>query len=188
MLYIFNDVLNVFSNQETIKVANVSELWKCLRTCFIRNLSERNFSQISSFLESTSLLDSWFTDRKIQARLFENDMELIFDSLINDLNHSNFQLNTLIFQCLVQLMAHSESNKENIQQVLSLPWIRNESESMEIDDDLKALANSLDFNTKLKCLEAICRYGTGKSRLDLLKECVSNPNVIRNPIFTAALL
>ena len=177
MYYIFNDVQNNSSNQEPIKMASVSKLWESLRTQFIKNLSKKNFFQISTFLKSTSLLDSWLIDRKINARLYEEDMELIFNFLKENLNNSNPKSNILVFQCLIHLMAHSESNKENIQEILSLPWSKKAPESMEIDNHLKSVADLLDFETKIKCLETVCRYGNGKSHIDLLNECISNPDV-----------
>lgn len=177
MYYIFNDLQNISPNQEPIKVTSVSKLWENLRALFVKSLYKKNFSQMSSFLESTSLLDSWLIYRKMNAQLYEEDIGLIFNFLRENLSYSNSQSNIFVFHCLMQLMAHSESNKEKIQQILSLPWTKKRPESMEVDNDLKSIADSLDFETKIKCLETVCRYGNGKSHLQLLKECFSNPDV-----------
>lgn len=174
---VLTDVKNNSSNEDVVKVREISKLWSNLRICFINSLPKKNFFYISGFLESTNLLCHWFIEHKIQAQLFEDDVNVITNFLLENLSDSDSATNSLVFQCLICLLSHLESDKKKILNVLYLPWSKNDSEAMNIDKNIINVENSIDFETKLKCLESICRYVPENISFSLLTECVSMPDI-----------
>lgn len=179
---LMNDVLTDVKNNATpgeiVKVAKISKLWMNLRAKFMENLEKKNFAYIHGFLVSTNLLYHWIIENKIEAQLFEDDMNVIYNFLISNLDDNNSTINSLVFQCIICLMNHSEVDKGRILHFLSTRWNNRDDDAMDVDfNDYRNIGRTIDFQTKLECLEVICRYESGKNGLRILKDCITKSDI-----------
>ena len=93
---------------------------------------------------------------------------------MQNLNADICQDGEIIFQILIYLMTHKESNKVLLQSILALPFTPDFKGSVNISQKMVERAKSLNVKTMSKCLEALCAYGNGKERLKLLRACILN--------------
>lgn len=105
-------------------------------------------------------------------------MNVIYNFLISNLDDNNSTINSLVFQCIICLMNHSEVDKGRILHFLSTRWNNRDDDAMDVDfNDYRNIGRTIDFQTKLECLEVICRYESGKNGLRILKDCITKSDI-----------
>lgn len=137
-------------------------------------MEAEKFIEVLSIIKVTSSLQLQLEKKKIQAQLYENDLNALLKILIQNLNSDKCQNEQIIFEILMNLMAHNESNKVLLQSILALPFTQDFKGSMDISQKLVQRAKSLDVKIISECLETLCIYGNGKERLKLLRTCILN--------------
>lgn len=139
------------------------------------NLMEaEKFTEVLHIIKVSSSLQLRLEKKKIQVKLYENDLNALLKILIQNLNSDECQNEQIIFEILMNLMAHNESNKVLLQSILALPFTQDFKGSMDISQKLVQRAKSLDVKIMSDCLETLCIYGNGKERLKLLRTCILN--------------
>ncbi|XP_032688955.1 serine/threonine-protein kinase ATR isoform X2 [Odontomachus brunneus] len=174
MQFVFIDIRRTVIPEKTIFATEISEPWKLLRKELMTHMQMEKFTEVLHIVKSSSLLQLWLEERKIQVKLYENDLNVILKTLMQNLNSDKCQDVEVIFQILMNLMAHSESNKVLLQSILALPFTQDFKGSMDISQKMVQKAKSLNVDTMSKCLETLCAYGSGKERLKLLRACILN--------------
>lgn len=137
-------------------------------------MEAEKFAEVLHIIKASSLLQLWLEKEKIQVKLYENDLNDILKILIQNLNSDKCQNEHIIFEILMSLMAHNESNKVLLQSILALPFTQDFKGSMDISQKMVQKAKSLNIKTMSECLEILCIHGSGKERLKLLRTCISN--------------
>lgn len=174
MQFVFIDIRRAVTPEKIIFAREISEPWKLLRKELMTHMQMEKFTEVLHIVKSSSLLQLWLEEQKIQIKLYENDLNAILKMLIQNLNSDRCQDAEIIFQILMNLMAHSESNKVLLQSILALPFTQDFKGSMDIGQKMVQRAKSLNVDTMSKCLETLCAYGSGKERLKLLRACILN--------------
>lgn len=174
MQFVFIDIRRAIIPNETILATEISEPWKLLRKELMNLIKDEKFTEVLHIVKASSLLQLWLETRKIQLKLYENDLNAILKILIQNLNSDKCQDNQIIFQILMNLMAHNESNKVLLQSILALPFTQDFKGSMDISQKMVQRAKSLDVKVMSECLETLCTHGNGKERLKLLRTCILN--------------
>jgi len=152
----------------------ISEPWESLRKELINFVEAEKFTDVLHIIKASSLLQLWLEKQKIEIKLYENDLNVILKIFIQNLNSDKCQNEQIIFQNLINLMAHNESNKVLLQSILALPFTQDFKGSMDISQKMVQKAKSLNVETMSECLETLCIYGRGKERLKLLRTCILN--------------
>lgn len=174
MQFVFIDIKRAVIPERVIFAREISEPWKLLKTELMAHMQIENFTEVLYILKSSSLLQLSLEKQKIKVKLYENDLNAILKILMQKLNSDRCQDAEIIFQILMSLMAHSESNKVLLQTILALPFTQDFKGSMDIGQKMVQRAKSLNVDTMSKCLETLCAYGSGKERLKLLRACINN--------------
>lgn len=126
-------------------------------------------------LRASRILQSWLKELQLQTNLYTHELDDVLKMLLKDLNSAQCQQKSIIFECLIHMIVHDESNKELIQKILTLPFTQHVEIPMNImNTHAKEAAKSLDIATIIKCLEVLCEYGTGINRLKILNACIIN--------------
>lgn len=119
-------------------------------------------------------LDSWFSQNNIPLYLLNNNVQNIESQLLKVLTSNNLEKNKLIFDNFNQLFSLREVDKNEIQNILSLPWLDSKEFPPNITKSHIANAKALDSQTKVKCLSSISKYGKGLQPLNLHSMCISS--------------
>ncbi|KAL0107168.1 hypothetical protein PUN28_015590 [Cardiocondyla obscurior] len=177
--FVFIDIRRVVISNDIIHATDISEPWKLLRKELINFMKAEKFTEVLRIVKASSILHIWLEEQKIQqkVKLYENDLNVILKSLIQILNSNKHQNEQIIFEILMNLMAHEESNKVLLQSILALPFTQDFKGSMDISQKMVQRAKSLNVETISECLETLCAYGKGKERLKLLRICISNVEI-----------
>ncbi|KAG5348071.1 ATR kinase, partial [Acromyrmex charruanus] len=124
---------------------------------------------------ATEISEPWKLLKKELANLMEAEK---FTEVLHIVKASSLlqlcQNEQIIFQILMNLMAHNESNKVILQSILALPFTQDFKGSMDISQKMVHRAKSLDMKIMSECLETLCIHGNGKERLKLLRTCILN--------------
>ncbi|XP_011875240.1 PREDICTED: serine/threonine-protein kinase ATR [Vollenhovia emeryi] len=172
--FVFIDIRRAATPNESILVTKISEPWKLL-TKELKNLIEvEKFTEVLHLVKASALLQLWLEKQQIQVKLYENDLNVILRILIQNLNSDKCLDGRTIFQILINLMAHNESNKVLLQSILALPFTQDFKGSMDISQKMVQRAKSLNVEAMSECLETLCIHGKGKERLKLLRTCILN--------------
>jgi len=174
MQYILIDIKRAMIQNKVILATEISESWKLLRNKLMNLVQAEKFAEALHIVEASSLLQSCLEKQKIDVRLYENDLNIILKLLIQSLNSERCQDEQIIFQILMNMMAHNESNKILLQSILALPFTQDFKGSMDISQKMVQRAKFLDVATMVQCLETLCAHGNGKERLKLLRACIVN--------------
>ncbi|XP_011699804.1 PREDICTED: serine/threonine-protein kinase ATR isoform X2 [Wasmannia auropunctata] len=174
MQFVFIDIGRAVIPDKIILATEISEPWKLLRKKLMNLVEDEKFTEVLHVVKASSLLQLWIEKQNIQIKLYENDLNAILKILIQHLNSDRCQDEQIIFQILMNLMAHNESNKVLLQSILALPFTQDFKGSMDIGQKMVQRAKSLDVKAMSKCLETLCIYGNGKERLKLLRTCVNS--------------
>ncbi|XP_003702936.2 serine/threonine-protein kinase ATR isoform X1 [Megachile rotundata] len=181
----FPDFINIFvqavlidikyADNKNSSVGDICKSWNILRKELVCSTQMKKFETSKHILKASRTLQSWLKDLQLPTDLYINELEEILKILLDSLSPEHYQQRNVIFENLVHLMAHNESNKDLIEKILALPFI----EHIEISENIvnnyvKEAAKSLDIATMLKCLEALCEYGTGIDQLKILNTCINN--------------
>lgn len=151
-----------------------SKLWSAFKDFFYCRLQLEKYEDTFSFLRLANSVDLWFSQNNISLCLLSDDRENIQSHFLDILASNNYRQNKLIFDNFTQLMSLREVDKNEIQNILSLPWLDSSTLPPKITKNHIANAKSLDFATKVKCLEAITKYGKGRQRLNMYSMCISS--------------
>jgi hypothetical protein len=162
--------INIASND----INRISKLWSSLKDYFLRNLQLEKYQETLNFLQLINFLDYWLTENSISLILIDADIDNIQSQFLKALVTNNYHQKKLIFENFTQLISFKEINKIEIQNILLLPWLDTNALSSKITKLHLANAKSLDFSTKVKCLNSISRHGNGRQRLDTLSMCISS--------------
>ncbi|XP_018347657.1 PREDICTED: serine/threonine-protein kinase ATR-like [Trachymyrmex septentrionalis] len=174
MQFVFIDIRRTVEPDKIILATEISEPWKLLKKELVNLMEAEKFTEVLHIVKASSLLQLWLESQKIQVKLYENDLNAILKILIQNLNSDRCQNEQIIFQILMNLMAHNESNKVILQSILALPFTQDFKGSMDISQKMVQRAKSLDMKIMSECLETLCIHGNGKERLKLLRTCTLN--------------
>ncbi|XP_018056134.1 PREDICTED: serine/threonine-protein kinase ATR [Atta colombica] len=174
MQFVFIDIRQTIEPDKIILATEISEPWKLLKKELMNLIETEKFTEVLHIVKASSLLQLWLENQKIQVKLYENDLNAILKILIQNLNSDRCQNEQIIFQILMNLMAHNESNKVILQSILALPFTQDFKGSMDISQKMVQRAKSLDIKIMSECLETLCIHGNGKERLKLLRTCILN--------------
>jgi len=174
MQYVLIDIRRAIVQNKVILATEISEPWKLLRNKLMSLVQAEKFMEALHIVEASSLLQLCLEKEKIDVRLYENDLNIILKILIQNLNSERCQDEQIIFQILMNLMAHKESNKILLQSILALPFTQDFKGSMDISQKMVQKAKFLDITTMVQCLETLCAHGNGRERLKLLRACIVN--------------
>ncbi|XP_071651380.1 serine/threonine-protein kinase ATR [Temnothorax longispinosus] len=172
--FVFIDIRRAIEPDKIILATEISEPWKLLTNKLMNLIEVEKFTEVLHIIKAQSLLQLWLEKEKIQVKLYENELNTILRILIQNLNSDKCQNEQIIFQILMYLMAHNESNKVLLQSILALPFTQDFKGSMDISQKMVQRAKSLDVKTMSECLEILCIHGKGKERLKLLRTCILN--------------
>ncbi|XP_076757525.1 serine/threonine-protein kinase ATR [Xylocopa sonorina] len=133
------------------------------------------FETSMHILKASRILQFWLKELQLQTHVYTDELNYIMKMLLQNLNSGQCQQKHIIFESLVHIMAHSESNKDLIQKILTLPFIQ----QVEIPADVmnyhaKEIIKSLDTVSLIKCLEVLCECGNGIEILKILNVCIMN--------------
>ncbi|XP_011304533.1 serine/threonine-protein kinase atr-like [Fopius arisanus] len=167
--------LDTFSGAGQLVAASASPLWRSIQLLIFEKIDSKSLEEVRKCLEVGRTISLWMMGKKIRGKLFD-DSEYLMAALTSLLEASQDPENReLIFLCLMELMIIDEFPKSDVQKLLLLPWFPDKSSSnLDISRRLSASLKSLTMTTKLKCLERICEFGTGRVRIKFLSTCVSN--------------
>lgn len=174
MQYIFIDIRRAAVQNKVVLATEISVPWKLLREKLTSLVQAERFTEVLHIVKASSLLESCLEGEKIEMRLYENDLHIVLKALIQSLNADRCQDEQVIFQILMSLMAHHESNKVLLQSILALPFTQDFKGSMDISLKMVQRAKSLDVTTVKRCVETLCACGNGRERLKLMRACVLN--------------
>lgn len=175
MQFVFIDIRRAVIPEKVNLAVEISEPWKLLRRELMTYVQIEKFPEVLHIVKASSLLQLWLEKQKIHVKLYENDLNIILNTLIQNLNSDMCENAEIIFQILINLMAHSESNKVALQTILALPFTPDFKGSVvDIGQKMVQRTKSLHVDTMSKCLETLCAYGSGKERLKLLRVCILN--------------
>ncbi|XP_011329801.1 serine/threonine-protein kinase ATR isoform X3 [Ooceraea biroi] len=174
MQYVLFDIRRAVAQNKVILATEISESWKLLRKKLMSLVQAEKFTEVLHIAQASSSLQCYLEKESIEVRLYENDLNVMLKILIQNLNSEGCQDEQIIFQILMNFMAHNESNKVLLQTILALPFTQDFKGSMEISQRMVQRAKSLDVATMIRCLETLCAHGSGKERLKLLRMCVLN--------------
>ena len=119
-------------------------------------------------------MDSQLVQIGVSINLIDTDFPEIQSQFLKALETNNYHQHKLIFESFSQLISLQRVNKNEIQSILILPWLDSNFLSNKITTTHLANAKSIDSFTKVKCLNAISRYGRGHHRLKILNICISS--------------
>ncbi|KAL6262489.1 hypothetical protein P5V15_007574 [Pogonomyrmex californicus] len=177
MYFVFIDIQRAVMANKTILATEISEPWNLLRKELMSLMEAEKFTQVLYIVKGSSLLQLWLEKEEIHVKLYDNDLNVILRILMLNLNSESCRNEEIIFQILMSIMAHNESNKVLLQSILALPFTQDFKGSMDISQKMVQRAKSLNVETMSKCLETLCTYGNGKERLKLLRMCILNSNI-----------
>ncbi|XP_060828354.1 serine/threonine-protein kinase atr-like [Bombus pascuorum] len=154
-------------------VNNICKSWNLLKKELITATQKERFKTSMCILKASHILQSWLKELQLTTNLYTHELDYVLKALLKNLNSGLCQQKDIIFECLIHMIAHDESDKDLIQKILTLPFNQNIEIPVDIlNNHAKEIAKSLDTDTMLKCLEALCEHGTGMERLKLLNTCI----------------
>ncbi|KAL7294393.1 hypothetical protein TKK_0012398 [Trichogramma kaykai] len=173
--FIVHEIENCSTEITTDNFAKSCDLWKSLKDLFNKYLKHEKYEELLNFFKLTKVLDFRLVQQQKTIKLLDGEIPRIFSTFLNTLSTNNYKQNKLVFENFVQLISLQEVDKDEIQNILSLPWL--DVTSIKVFNFTKiqlANAKSLDFATKVKCLNAIGMHGKGQHRLDIFNMSISN--------------
>ncbi|XP_043511522.1 serine/threonine-protein kinase atr [Frieseomelitta varia] len=168
--YIFIDIRHTSSANTS--VSNTCELWNLLKKELITATEKGKFETIVHILKASNILQSWLKELQLTTNLYTHELDYVLKVLLQNLNSGLCQQKDIIFECLMHIIAHDESNKNLIQKILILPFMHIEIPVDIVNNHVKEIAKSLNTATMLKCLEVLCEHGNGIERLKVLNTCI----------------
>lgn len=152
---------------------NICKSWNLLKKELITATQKERFKTSMYIVKASHILQSWLKELQLTTNLYTHELDYVLKVLLKNLNSGLHQQKDIIFECLIYMIAHDESDKDLIQKILTLPFIQNIEIPVDIlNNHAKEIAKSLDTDTMLKCLEALCEHGNGMERLKLLNTCI----------------
>lgn len=170
MHYIFIDIRHTISANTS--VSDTCELWNLLRKELITATEKGKFETTVHILKASNILQSWLKELQLTTNLYRHELDHVLKVLLQNLNSGLCQQKDIIFECLMHIMAHNETNKNLIQKILILPFMHIEIPMDIVNNHVKEIAKSLNTATLLKCLEVLCEHGNGIERLKILNTCI----------------
>ncbi|XP_058804986.1 serine/threonine-protein kinase ATR-like [Phymastichus coffea] len=158
----------------SIDLSQISKVWATLKKFMSRNLEMEKYKETLKLLQLANWIDFRFSHKNITVNLLDTDVRSIQSAFLKGLDSNNYRQNKLIFECFSQLISLREINKDQIQSILMLPWLDISLIPPGVTKTHLANAKSLDFATKVKCVNSLSRYGKGKQRIEILNMCLSS--------------
>lgn len=172
------DIKSAAHQVGSLRICEMSPLWMSLRTSLSEHLKSEEYEEAARILSISRSLSSWLSENSIfRATLYDDCDTLAIMRLCERPEKINSRAVRLIFQCLVDLMAHNEADRLQIQRILSLPWSQEPLGSAEGTRRLFAIAKSLDVDMKTKAIRAISEFGKGRDRVNILSACLSRSEI-----------
>lgn len=168
--YIFIDIRHTISANTS--VSNTCGLWNLLKKELITATEKGRFETIVHILKASNILQSWLKELQLTTNLYTHELDYVLKVLLQNLNSGLCQQKDIIFECLMHIITHNESNKNLIQKILILPFMDIEIPVNIVNSHVKEIAKSLNTATMLKCLEVLCEHGNGIERLKVLNTCI----------------
>lgn len=155
--YVLNDIKAALRQNEIISVIDVSRLWKRIIDLLIDYISSQSFEKALEIFKSSAQLSLQLGPN---VRFYGDLLPEIINTLTGHV--SSDSVNSLM-ACnnLIELMAHEEVDKKQIQTILISHMTKKKSEVPEIS-----------LNTRIKCIEVLCKHGSMRSRLSFLDTCI----------------
>lgn len=177
MCYIFFEIKYNDSITDKVNLEEVIESWFLLKQELIAAMQTNRYSDMLYILHGSCLLQNWITEHKINVILYEDGLNVILKKLIYELNFGKNEIKEIILRSIMCVMIHNESNKDLIESILTLPFMKNIKETAEINqtgiDTLKSLSNEM----KAKCFMTICGHGKKENRLYLIRTFIINNEI-----------
>ncbi|OAD54306.1 Serine/threonine-protein kinase atr [Eufriesea mexicana] len=171
--YVLIDIKHTISTNNL--VSNTCVSWNLLKRELITTSQKEKFRTSMHILKASRILQSWLKELQLQTNLYTHELDDVLKILLQNLRSAQCQQKNIIFECLIHMIVHNESNKDLIQKILTLPFTQHIEIPMNIMNiHAKEAAKSLDIGTMVKCLEVLCEYGTGIDRLKILNACIIN--------------
>nr|XP_031832738.1 serine/threonine-protein kinase atr-like [Nomia melanderi] len=156
-------------------VSDICEPWKLVRNELITATHSKKLEKCVFILKASRILQCWLKDLKLPMNLYTTELDDILKILVEYLKSGQYQQMQIIFECFIHMIAHNESNKNILQKLLTLPFIRHIEMPVEfINNHVREAAESLEIAMKLKCLEILCEFSNGMETLKILNTCVLN--------------
>ncbi|KAG6794440.1 serine/threonine-protein kinase atr-like [Apis mellifera caucasica] len=147
--------------------------WNLLKKELITATQKEKFKITMHILKASRILQSWLKELQLEMILYTDELDYILKLLLQNLNSGQYEQKNVIFECLIHMIAHDESNKDLIQKILTLPFMQHIEISMDIiNNHAKEVFKSVDTAAMLICLEVLCEYGRGMERLKILNTCI----------------
>lgn len=148
--------------------------WNLLKKELITATQKEKFKITMHILKASRILQSWLKELQLKMILYTDELDYILKLLLQNLNSGQYEQKNIIFECLIHMIAHDESNKDLIQKILTLPFMQHIEISMDIiNNHAKEVFKSVDTAAMLICLEVLCEYGRGEvEQLKILHTCI----------------
>ncbi|XP_066597912.1 serine/threonine-protein kinase atr-like [Prorops nasuta] len=162
--FVLNDIKQKIENGATYAV-EICDAWKSLQEHLMTIVCNQDFEQSLHILKASSLLEINLKRYNFNIFLYQDELNKILDIFIKSCNTNKLKLQ-MILENLTQVMAHEESNRPLIQSILTSVFTRKTVE--RLGRKVIQTFEFVDVDIKVKCLNAICEYGSGKERMHLL--------------------
>lgn len=142
---------------EIISVIEVSHLWQRIIDLLIDYISSQNFEKSLEIFKSTAQLS---LELGPNVRFYGDLLNGIINTLTGHVNSDDAN-SLMACNNLIELMAHEEVDKKQIQTILISHLTKR-----------KSVVPEMSLNTKIKCIEVLCKHGFMRSRLSFLDSCI----------------
>ncbi|KAK0175715.1 hypothetical protein PV327_009444 [Microctonus hyperodae] len=195
--FIVFDIKPYLHTNVILNITKLSQLWKSIMDIVMKSMDSPDFIIFfKRALDISQLLSSWLLLEKSRGRFFNDFHDLLKNFLIKlDTSNNMDSTSASTFMYFVDILALNEDDncQNDIQNILMLPWSQ-AREPVSICNDktynkIFVMAKSLDTDSKIKCLEAVCKLGKGRIRMKYLSSCIANSHtefstvVLLNSIF-----
>ncbi|KAK0088729.1 hypothetical protein PV325_010836 [Microctonus aethiopoides] len=195
--FIAFDIKPFLHTNVILNITKLSQLWKSIMDIVMKSMDSPDFIIFfKRVLDISRLLSSWLSLEKSRGRFF-NDFHNLLQNFLIKIEASNNMDSTSAstFMYFVDILALNEDDscQNDIQNILLLPWSQAREPVSMCDEKtynkLTVMAKSLDTDSKIKCLETVCKLGKGRIRMKYLSSCIANSHtefstvVLLNSIF-----
>lgn len=174
MCYIYFEIRYKNSITDKVNLEKISEAWFLFKQELKFAMRINRFNDVFYVLHGSCLLQHWIVEHNINVILYKDDLNIILKKLIYELNVGKREFKEIILRCIMCVMIHNESNKDLIESILTLPFMKNIKETAEINQGGIETLKSLNNEMKAKCFMTICGHGKKENRLYLIRTFIIN--------------
>ncbi|XP_046813707.1 serine/threonine-protein kinase ATR isoform X1 [Vespa crabro] len=174
MCYIYFGIRYNDSITNNVNLEEVNEAWFLFKQELHAAVQTNRYNDMLYILHGSCLLQHWIIEQNIDVILYKDDLNVILKKLIYELNFGKHELKEIILRSIMCVMIHNESNKDLIESILTLPFMKNIKETAEINQTGMETLKSLNNEMKAKCFMTICGHGKKENRLYLIRTFIIN--------------